>query len=163
MGVLALCFIPLICLLIPVMWAVSVMIEQANVALVVENLSITEALSRGWQVVRDNVGTMIVMSLILMLGIGLIGGFIIGLPLLVVASPAMIGYARGTADAIRNGWIISGLFLLVYLPFLLVLSGILKAYISSAWTLTYLRLTAKPTPAVIPAPEAAGDIVPPPA
>jgi hypothetical protein len=110
----------------------------------VENLGIIEAIKRGWQVVRDNIGSMIIMSLILILGVSLIGGAIIGLPLLVVAGPALVGVATGTTQAIRNGLIVSGLLFIVYLPFLLVLSGILRAYISSAWTLTYLRLTTKP-------------------
>jgi hypothetical protein len=29
-----------------------------------------------------------------------------------------------------------------YLPFLIVLGGILRSYVGSAWTLTFLRLTA---------------------
>jgi len=95
-GLFALCLIPMTCLLIPVMWAVYVVIEQANIALVVENSSIMKAISRGWEVVRNNIGNMIVMSLILILGIGLIGGAVIGLPLLIVATPAMVGFAPTT-------------------------------------------------------------------
>ena len=154
LGIFILCLIPIICLLIPVMWAVSVVVEQANIALVVENLGITEAIKRGWQVVRDNIGNVLVMSLILILGVGLIGGAIIGLPLLIVAAPAIAGLATGTSVAIRNGLILSGLLFIVYLPFLLVLSGILRAYNASAWTLTYLRLTQKPSQQKIEAPVA---------
>jgi len=163
LGLFAFCLIPLVCLLVPAMWAASVVVEQANVALVVENLPVMEAIKRGWQVVRENIGSMIVMSLILMLGIGLIGGAIIGLPLLLVGTPAMVGFTTNTTDAIRNGLIVSGLFFVVYLPFLLLFSGIIRAYTSSAWTLTYLRLTAKPTTQLIEAPGPADDIIPPPA
>jgi hypothetical protein len=143
LGLFALCLLPLMCLLIPVMWAVYVIIEQANVALVVENTDIIEAIKRGWQVVWRNIGSMIVMSLILILGVGLVGGIVIGLPLIIVAAPSIAGFAVGSAVAIRNGLIVSGLFFIVYLPFLLILSGILRGYTSSAWTLTYLRLTHK--------------------
>jgi hypothetical protein len=136
------------------MWAVSVIVEQANVALVVENLSITEAIKRGWQVVLDNIGNMIVMSLILILGVSLIGGAIIGLPFLIVVAPAAAGWVSGTSEAIRNGLIASGLLFIVYLPVLLLLSGILRAYTSSAWTLTYLRLTHKPSPQQLEVPVA---------
>ena len=144
LGLFVLCLIPLLCLFIPVMWAIYVVVEQANVALVVDNTGIIEAIKRGWQVVWRNIGSMIVMSLILILGVSLIGGIIIGLPLIIVATPAIIGFATGTSEAIRNGLIASGLFFIIYLPVLLLLSGILRAYISSAWTLTYLRLTNKP-------------------
>jgi hypothetical protein len=41
--------------------------------------------------------------------------------------------------------LITGLCFLAYLPFWLVLNGILTAYIESAWTLTYMRLTRRPT------------------
>jgi hypothetical protein len=95
LGIFLVCLIPLMCLLIPVWWAVYVVIEQANVALVVENLGITQAISRGWRVVWQNLGSMIVMSLVLMLAVGVIGGLVIGLPFLVVAAPVFIGYATG--------------------------------------------------------------------
>jgi hypothetical protein len=152
LGLFALCLLPMICLIIPVMWAVSVIIEQANVALVVENIGIIEAIKRSWQVVWGNIGSMIVMSLILILGVSLIGGAIIGLPLIIVAAPAIVGFTTGTAEAIRNGLIVSGLFFMIYLPFLLLFSGILRAYITSAWTLTYLRLTTKPSLPILEAP-----------
>ena len=152
LGIFAICMLPLICLIIPVMWAIYVIIEQANIALVVENLSITEAIKRGWQVVLDNIGSMIVMSLILIIGISLIGGAVIGLPLLAVAAPAISGVAVGTAVSIRNGLVATGVLFLIYLPFLLLLSGILRAYTSSAWTLTFLRLTHKPVPTMPPTP-----------
>lgn len=163
LGIFLVCLIPLMCLLIPVGWAVYVVIEQANVALVVENLGITQAISRGWQVVWKNLGSMIVMSLVLILVVGLIGGLLIGLPFLVVAAPVFIGYATGTTEAIWNGWIISGLCFLGYLPFLLLLSGILKAYTASAWTLTFTNLTHKPAQSLIEAPDLPQEMVPPPA
>lgn len=152
LGIFLICLIPLFCLFVPIMWFVAIIVEQANVALVVENLDIIGAIKRGWQVVRDNIGNMIVMGLILIVGVSLIGGFIIGLPLLVVAIPAIGGFATGTANAVRTGLIISGLFFVIYLPFLLLLSGILRSYISSAWTLTYLQATAKPAAQPIVAP-----------
>ena len=161
LGLFLICLIPLLCVLVPVMWFVSIIIEQANIALVVENLGITDAIKRGWSVFRDNIGNMIVMGLILVVGFSLIGGFIIGLPLLAVAVPAVIGISTGTSDAIRNGLILSGVFFVIYLPFLLLFSGILRSYISSAWTLTYLQLTNKPSPQVIAAPVPPAAPIPP--
>ncbi len=160
-GLFALCLIPMTCLLIPVMWAVYVVIEQANIALVVENLSVMKAISRGWEVVRHNIGTMIVMSLILMLGVGLIGGAVIGLPLLIVGAPAFAGFVSGTAEAIRNGMLVSGVLFFIYLPILLLLSGVLRAYTTSAWTLTYIRLTTMPALEMSEVPDLPEGIEPP--
>ena len=151
-GIFLVCLIPLLCLLVPAMWLVYIIIEQANIALVVENLSITDAIGRGWRVFIDNIGHMIVMGLILTVGVSLIGGAIIGLPLLAVAAPAVTGIATGVTENIRNGLILSGVFFVIYLPFLLVLNGILRAYTATGWTLTYLRLTTKPLPTAVETP-----------
>jgi len=141
LGIALICLLPLLCLVIPIGWFVGVIIEQANVALVVDDLRILDALSRGWQVVRENLGSMILMGLILTLGVGLIGGIIINLPMLLVVFPVLFGFIAGTGEAIRSSLLIAGICFVIYLPVLIVLSGILQAYISSSWTLTYLRLT----------------------
>ena len=162
LGIFLICLIPLICLLIPLMWLVGIIIEQANVALVVENLNITDAIKRGWQVFIDNIGSMIVMGLILIIGISLIGGLIIGLPLLAIAAPAAIAIPSGVASNIRTGIILSAVLFIVYLPFLLFFNGILRSYIQSAWTLTFMRLTAKPAPMpAVPPPAPVMDATPP--
>lgn len=162
LGIFLICLIPLICLLIPLMWLVGIIIEQANVALVVENLNITDAIKRGWRVFIDNIGSMIVMGLILVIGISLIGGLIIGLPLLAIAAPAAMAITTGVTNNIRTGIILSVVLFIVYLPFLLFFNGILRSYIQSAWTLTFMRLTAKPAsmPAV-PPPAPVIDATPP--
>ena len=141
-GLGVLCLLPLICLLAPAAWFFGIVIEQANVALIADDLSIVESLARGWQVVRENVGPMIVMGLILTLGIGLIGGFIIALPLFLIVFPVFVAMFGDTAQVQNTGLLIAGLCFVLYLPVLLVLAGILRTYIESAWTLTYLRLAA---------------------
>lgn len=144
LGVALVCLLPLICLLIPLSWLVSVVIEQANIAIVVENLGIMDGLRRGWTVFRDNLGTMIVMGLILYLGVGFIGGLIIALPVLLIIIPAVSGVIIGTERAIGGGLLIAGLCFVAYLPVFLALNGILTSYIESAWTLTFMRLTSAP-------------------
>ena len=138
------CLIPLICLLVPIGWLVNIITEQASIAIVVENLGILDGLRRGWDVVRNNLGTIIVMGLILVLGVGLIGGFIIGLPFVAILLPALLGAFAGTETTLRGGLLVAGLCLVAYLPVLLLLNGILRGYIESAWTLTFLRLTSRP-------------------
>lgn len=148
------CLIPLICLLVPLGWFVGVIVEQATVAIVVDELGIMEGLQRGWDTVRNNLGEMIVMALILYLGVGLIGGFIIGLPLVLVAGPAIFSAAAGSQAAMSGGFLVAGLCLVAYLPVLIVLNGILQTYIKTSWALTYMRLTGRAAaiPAASPAP-----------
>jgi hypothetical protein len=140
-GIGFICIIPLLCLLIPMSWAVMVVIEQANAAIVLEDLGIGDGLRRGWEVVRSNIGTMILMALILFIGAAVVG-IVLAIPLIITVVPLAIGMAAGADRPALWIWII-GACCAVYLPILLILNGILTAYIQSAWALTYMRL-AKP-------------------
>lgn len=143
-GIGMICLIPLICLLVPVSWAISIVMEQANNALILEDLDIIAALKRGWAVFRENLGQLAVMFPILGIG-GAIAGFIFALPIFLVIVPAAIGIILGgiteSQFAFGGGITIAAIFFIGYLPILIILGGILRAYIQSAWTLTYRRLT----------------------
>ena len=147
LGLLLICLIPLCCLLIPILWILATFIEMANVAVVVEDLSVVDGIKRGWQVFKDNLGNLILLSLVLVVG-GFIVGMIVALPMIMLMIPLMMGVFAavfGNSGALAtSSLIISGLCFVAYLPVLLVISGIIRAYISSAWTLTFLRLTKGP-------------------
>jgi hypothetical protein len=140
LGLGALCFVPLLCLLAPLGWLVSIFVQQSNVAIVVENLGIMDGLGRGWDVFKTNLGYMIVMGLILFIGVGLIGGFIIGMPVALIVVPAIFGTALGGAST-GAGLMLAGLCFVLYLPVLIVLNGLLRGYIQASWTLTFLQVT----------------------
>jgi hypothetical protein len=138
-GVGLVCILPLICILIPVFWGISVVIEQANVAIVLENLGIADGLRKGWEVVRANIGPMILLALILFIGSAVVG-FIFAIPIIAAVFPFVFGVANNSNNAIWIGVLCCA----AYFPVLLVLNGILTAYVQSVWALTYMRLTAKP-------------------
>ena len=129
------------CLLIPVMFVVGMIIRQAENAIVLEDLPLLPAISRGWEVFRANLGPVVLMAIILAV-IGVIVGIIIALPVLAIVVPAAITFAVNKAQ----NWtpmIFAGVCLCLYIPVAWVLNGIITAYTESAWTLTYMRLTAK--------------------
>jgi hypothetical protein len=139
-GIGFICILPLLCILIPISWAVTVVIEQANAAIVLEDLRIGDGLRRGWDVVRANAGTMIIMTLILFIGAAVVG-IVLALPIILTVIPMAFAFAVGGGDR-PAAWIwIVGACCAIYVPILLVLNGILTAYIQSAWTLTYMRLS----------------------
>jgi hypothetical protein len=138
-GVGFVCLIPLICILIPVGFAVTVVIEQANAAIVLENLGIGDGLRKGWDVVRNNIGPMVGLALILFIGAAVIG-FIFAIPIIVSVVPLIVGAASNNTSPI---WI-AVVCCALYFPVLLVLNGILTAYIQTVWALAYMRLTATP-------------------
>ena len=138
-GVGLICILPLLCILIPILWGITVVIEQANVAIVLENLGIMDGLRKGWSVVRANIGPMILLALILFIGSGVIG-FILAIPIIVALFPFVFGVANNSNSPIWIGILCCA----AYFPVLLLLNGILTAYVQSVWALTYMRLTAKP-------------------
>jgi hypothetical protein len=142
-GILALCLIPVFCLIAPLFIFLTVIVEQSIIAIVVEDKGVLEGLQRGWQVVRDNLGVMIMMAVILYVVLGLIGGFIIGVPAALLFAPAILGGISGAANALRGGVAITLICLVFYIPIAIVLNGILQSYIGTAWTLTFLRLTGR--------------------
>lgn len=141
-GVVFLCLLPLICLLIPLGFAVGIIIEQANRAIVLEDLGIFDGLKRGWEISRANVGPLIVMGLILF-GISLVLGIVIALPIFIVVFPTIFAFAIGEGQSFTPLYVALACICL-YAPVSWVLNGILNTFTQSAWTLTYLRLTQKP-------------------
>jgi hypothetical protein len=144
LGVGMLCLIPFICILVPVFWLISILLEQSIIAIVVEGTGIFAGLKRGWQVVKKNPWQLILMSLILGIGGGIIN-FILAIPIFLAMLPLIIPLISGSMEALKTTGIISLSLCCIYLPVLYLLSGILTAYIQSTWTLTFLRLSGRTT------------------
>jgi hypothetical protein len=131
-----------VCLFVPIMWVIGMIFRQSERAIVLEDSRVLPAISRGWDIFRANLGPIIVMAIILAV-INLVAGFIIAIPVFIIVVPAVIAFAAGQAQ----NWtpmIFAGVCICLYIPVSLLLSGIIISYIESAWTLTYMRLTARP-------------------
>ena len=154
-GIGLFCFIPLICLLIPVLWAIGVWIDQATVAVVGENRHVFESLSRSWGLLKVNIGPYIIMALILFIG-GAIVGIIIAIPMFIILIPLFVslfaGGLTGNAPVLGTGMIVSIVLLCIYIPIAWFLNGLLQTYTSNAWTLTFRRLSHPAEAPVTPAP-----------
>jgi len=145
MGIGAICLIPLICVFAIAGWVLNVVVEQAVVAIVTENLGVVASLQRAWQVVRANLGAEVVVALIIGVGGGILS-FLIAVPFIFTMLPLIIGAVGQSNTAITSGIAISVVLALLYLPIALLIGSILQAYISAVWTLTYLRLSGKSRP-----------------
>jgi hypothetical protein len=136
-GVGFVCLIPILCLLVPIGWAVSIIIEQAQAAIVLEGLSMLDGFKRGWQIVKSNAGPVVVMSLILGIGGAVVSG-IIAIPLIIAFIPVIVG--MGSLRESFTPLYIALTCCLAYAPVLMILNGIITAYIQSAWALTFMKL-----------------------
>jgi hypothetical protein len=137
-GVALLCLIPLACILLPITWVITVIVEQAQPAIIAENLGMWDGFKRGWQIVKNNGVNFVLLALVLFIG-GAIVGFIIALPILFAVVPLILG--ANSLDQTLTPVYIALACCAVYIPVLYLFNGILAAYIQSVWTLTYLRLT----------------------
>ncbi len=166
LGIGLLCFVPLLCVLVIALWFAGLVVQLSEVAIVTENLGIMDGLRRGWEVAKRNVGPVLVMWLILAV-IGFVVALVIAIPVLVAVVPAAIAFAAANSQSSTPtvwGPLLIGLACCIaYFPFLLVLNGILAAYLQSAWALTFMRLTKpkenpqpteSPERPVVPAPNA---------
>jgi hypothetical protein len=137
------CFlVPLMCLLVPFFWYLGIVIRQANIALVLEDLDVISAIERGWNFTREHLGNMIIMGLILSIG-GAVITFIIGLPQLFSVIPMISSLFRGEfltdVEAMIRGVSATVVLALLYMPIFLALRAVLISYIESAWTLNFLE------------------------
>ena len=147
--------------------AVSLLAEFWHRAVVLEDRGIRAALRRGWQLLRQRLGDVVVMGLILF-GLGL-AWMIVMLPvvflLLAVAAvsgglPGLLVYAIGSLVAQGAApWIAAlivavPIFIVIMAVPLAVLGGLLQTFLSSTWTLTFRELlaleAAAPPPSGIP-------------
>jgi len=83
-------------------------------------------------------------------------GVILVLPLLIVVIPIFTGIFLGNQANndffFGGGLAVAALCFLAYLPVLIVLRGILRAYIQAAWTLTFQQLAQPPVEGIDAAP-----------
>ncbi len=143
LGIGLICLLPLLCVVALAFALVSVVFDLATISIVNEDQGVMDGLRRGWEVFRAHLGEMIGMALILWV-IGLVIGFIIALPMVLIVAPLIVGAISQTRAVFGGGALLSlGLFLL-YLPILMVIQGILRSYIGTTWTLTFRRLTGRP-------------------
>jgi len=140
-GIGLLCLIPLFCLVVPAGILISIYIQITQIALVNDDLSIGEAFSKAWELVRAQPGNILIMALVLGIG-NFIAGLALAAPFFLMAIPFLIS-AVGSGDTASTANL-SVLLIgsLVYMPILLLLGGILRTFITGTWTLTYREMTA---------------------
>ena len=135
-------FFALICVISIIGIIVSMIVSQAQNAIVLEDLGVLAGFSRGWSVFRSAILTIVLIAIILGVMGGIVG-FVTVIPVLVIAIPAAIGMAASSASGnFLLPVLFFGICFVAYLPVLLLLSGIIQAYIQTVWTLVYRRLTA---------------------
>lgn len=140
LGIGLLCAFPLFILLILGAILVYALMEQAVSAVLVDNLGVSSALQRAWELIIKNPGVMTLMSLINYLGaiVAILIIFILTMIPMFGSEPDIQSFERLSRNLI--------LWMLAILPFYAVFQGVLVTFLQSVWILIYLRLTRSTTP-----------------
>jgi hypothetical protein len=143
LGIGLLCVVPLFILLIVVAILGYALMEQSVSAVLVDNLGVSGAVQRAWDLVEKNPGVMTLMSLI-----NFIGAIVLVMMISISMMIPMFGFGSnpGSAPDVQAFERLSILWMLVFLPLYAVFQGILVTFLQSVWILIYLRLTRSTTP-----------------
>lgn len=77
MGIGFICMQPLFLLMYPLMLALYGIIEESQAAVIVDDLGVTDAIRRGWELVKANFWRILLISLIVYLGIGILSSIVV--------------------------------------------------------------------------------------
>jgi hypothetical protein len=138
-----LCFLPLICVFVIIALLFGLVVQFAQIGVVIDNLPVIDSLRRGWEVFRANLANTVILAIILGV-ISFVISLVLALPLLLLIVPAVAGVAGFASEnqLLGTGGLAFALVCFcLYLPVLLVLGGILQAWTTSAFTLAYKAFT----------------------
>lgn len=140
------CLLPLICVFVILYIPYAGVIWLGQIGVVVEDLKVFDGMKRGWELLKTNIGPVIIVGLLLFV-IGFLIGFVVLVPLVVIAIPAIVAFMANPRDPNIPLIVGSIVAFLCFLPVLWVLSGMINTWIYSVWTLVYRELTGhKPAP-----------------
>jgi hypothetical protein len=140
LGFGALCAFPLFILFIPVAILVYALVELGMSAVVVDNLGALQALRRAWDLTKQNLGAVTILSILIYLG-SMVMSMIVSIPMLIpmfglFTNAGMQPDPQIFENVFRN----MALWMLAFSPLYAILQGILLTFMQSIWTLAYMRL-----------------------
>ena len=151
MGIATICMMPLMLLMYPALFGAMVWMEQSMNGIVVDNMSVMEAVKQGWNLIRHNLLPMSLLALVVYFGVGLVTGILI-LPMMMPLFFVQFSFLEH-----QTNWTIllaSVLWTVAFIPLFAILTGISMVFTKSTWVLTYLRL--RRSPKLQPLPQIAG-------
>ena len=146
MGTLALCFIGLLCLLAPVGLVVTFIYPFAFRGVVLRDLGITDSIQHGWQVLKNNIGDILLLG-ILFIVINILFGIVVTIVMLpfilVIAAPILASaFADGfTFSPLMIMWLVVGGVTLAIIG--AGLNSVITTWQSTTFTLAYKQFTNK--------------------
>ncbi len=140
MGIGAICAQPIILLLTPFSLLFMAFMESAQTALLAEDISVVDALKRAFQIVREHIWKFLIIALIAFLGAGMLNSMIsIPLTLPIFFIGALM--ESSSQSSTQMGLAVMVSMMCIFMPVILILSGITQILMKAALDLSYLRFT----------------------
>ena len=144
------CILPLLCVLVIAYIPYAIVIWLGQIGVVVDDLGVFDSVRKGWELLKANVGPVIILGVILFV-IGLVIGVAMLIPLAIIAIPVFFAFVTDPGNPNIPMLVGAGVAFLCLLPVLWVVSGAVNTWVYSVWTLTYRQFTGG---ASAPAPSA---------
>jgi hypothetical protein len=141
MGLGMICLQPLFLLLYPALLIVYSLVEQSQAAVIADDMGVTEAISRGWALIKANFWRFVLISLGIYFGIFILSSIVM-LPFMApfFFLPMIMEGSQEGFESQMFGWVL--LFLsMILLPILAILQGFSLTFMKSAFMIVYLHLT----------------------
>jgi hypothetical protein len=137
-GLAMFCMMPLMILIYPLMFLAVVWLEQSVNSVVIDDMPLMDAILNGWQIIRNNLLTIVVMVVVIYFGLSMVSSIFM-VPLMIPFFIFPFSFIEGEFN-----WTILSVSLLcgaAFIPLIAVVSGWVMVFSKSAWIVTYLRLT----------------------
>jgi len=140
-GIGFICMQPLFIILYPGMMVLYVIIEQSQAAVVADNMGVVDAISRGWNLVKENFWRFLLISLIIYFGLTFLTSIVL-LPFMTpfFFIPILISNSQIDISA-QSLVLLIAAFSIIFLPVMALVQGITITFMKATYMLVYLRLT----------------------
>lgn len=137
LGLGTFCLTPLFLLMYPAIMVASAWMEQAISGIIIDDMKVIDAAKQGWYLIRDNLASIGLLTVVIYFGIGVVTGIIM-IPMFVSLFSLPFGFMEQKANwAIISVALLSGA---AFVSSFVVFNGWALAFVKSVWVLTYLRL-----------------------
>jgi hypothetical protein len=151
LGPLAACLLPVLCILIIALIPLAIVAHFAQFGVVLEELPVTAAFGRAWELIKANWGPILILGIIMFV-INLVAGLVLVAPFVAVAFPAIAAFTTNPENPNLGLVGATGLGLLCLLPFAIVIGSLLTTWTYSVWTLAYRQFIGAPAAPSTPPP-----------
>lgn len=149
-GIGFICLQPLFILFYPIMIVLYAVIEQSQAAVVADDLGVVEAISQGWNLVKENFWRFLLISLIVYLGVTFLSSLVV-LPFMApfFFIPFLIDNSQINLSTQSIILFVAALSAIL-LPIMALVQGITITLMKATYMLVYLRLTRASTSKSVP-------------